>query len=116
MNGWVNSVKLSYNKYIMEGETSFGEGSDPITAEIHTGERVLENIKELLSTDRDWYSDMKSSHLEKADQNKKAWEEITARLPEKEREAFDVALARGLEDLYYTHYNAARRATESTDI
>lgn len=99
----------------MEQKVEFRESPDPFIAEIHTGKRVLENVAEILSRDQAQYSDIKEAHLERADQNKESWQEIIAQLPQKEREAFEVALARGLEDFYYTHYNAVRAMTESVN-
>lgn len=75
----------------------------------------MENVRDLLLKDQAWYLDIKEIHVEKAEQNKAAWQELVNQLPEKEREAFTIALAQGLEDLYYTHYNAARRMGDSVE-
>ncbi len=93
---------------------------DPFVKERHTGERVLETVKEVLEN-KEENRNLKESikiHLRSAKTNGETWKRMIGRLPPEEKEVFEYVLAQELENFYYTHYNAVRNRLnpdQSTD-
>lgn len=99
-------------------ESTFGpehDGEiDPFTEEVHTGKRALESAKNLFDNHNpEHFESSIKSHYEKAKLNAETWEKILGELPPHEQQAFRLALAQGLENFYYTHYNAVHSKLDS---
>jgi hypothetical protein len=95
--------------FSFEGSDEEGKEADPLTKEIHTGERVLEYVNEYMDKIPDDLENRTKSYLKHAETNRETWERMLNKLIPEEQLVFRCALARGLEDFYYTHYNALRR-------
>ncbi len=98
----------SESEFSFEGSGGEEKKVDPLVKEIHTGERVLEYVNEYMDKRPDDLEIRMESYLKHAETNRETWEKMLSKLIPEEQLVFRCALARGLEDFYYTHYNALR--------
>ena len=121
-NSWNMSIEET-DEYIderlqMDIEKKFRSypAVDPLTVETHTGNGVLERVKNILEEKKNGVVDF-DARIEIAqnaiEQNKNAIDSMLADLSEEEQNAFRLALTRGLEDYYFSNYTAIKKRLDS---